>query len=186
MVTNKSQLFMLTGERGVGKTTFCKALASHARQNGWRVGGIITPVIFAGNEKVGILAENLDSGETHPLASLAQNAPFDMSLGKWYFDRSVIDWGNQVIHDSLPCDLLIIDEYGPLELLRHEGWWTSVDVFNSHAYRAGLVVVRPELEALARQALNTGETLFLGDARQTGQLVRDLWSEISSRNIAHG
>jgi len=148
---------MLTGQRGVGKTTFCHALTSHALLEGWQVSGIITPVIFAGNEKVGILAESLETGEARPLASLDRTALFDLPVGKWYFDRSVIAWGNQVIRDSIPCDLLIIDEFGPMELIRHKGWWE-----------------------IARQTFNIAGTIIVGDGRQTDQLVRDFWSKIST------
>ena len=180
METGQSRLWMLTGQRGVGKTTFCHALTSHALLEGWQVSGIITPVIFAGNEKVGILAESLETGEARPLASLDRTALFDLPVGKWYFDRSVIAWGNQVIRDSIPCDLLIIDEFGPMELIRHKGWWDSVDIFDRDEYRAALVVVRPELQEVARQTFNIAGTIIVGDGRQTDQLVRDFWSKIST------
>ena len=171
---------MLTGQRGAGKTAFCQALTSNARLEGWRVSGLITPAIIAGESKVGILAESLETGEARPLASLDQTATFDLPVGKWYFDRSVIAWGNQVIRDSIPCDLLIIDEFGPMELIRHKGWWDSVDIFDSNDYRAALLVVRPELQEVARQTFNIAGTIIVGDGRQTDQLVRDFWSKIST------
>lgn len=169
---------MLTGQRGVGKTTFCKTLASHARLEGWSVGGLLTPAIFIGGEKAGILAESLKTGETRPLASLDPIAPFDLAVGKWYFNRSAIAWGNQVIQNSVPCDLLIIDEFGPMELIRHQGWWDSFDIFESNDYRVALFVVRPELQEIAQKKLNISETIILGDPHDIDQLVQSFWSGI--------
>ncbi len=182
METVNSRLWLLSGQRGVGKTAFCVALARLAQLEGWQVGGLLTPAIFTGGAKTGILAENLKTGETRPLASLVQSASFDLPLGKWYFDRSVIAWGNRVLRDSLPCDLLIIDEYGPLELLRHEGWWASVDVLSRKEFRAALVVVRPELEGFARQALNISRTIILGYDQAIEPSVRSFWAKISGND----
>lgn len=173
---------MMTGQRGVGKTTYCKALTSHARLGRWSVGGIITPAIFAGNEKVGILVESLKTGEARPLASLDRTATFDLPVGKWYFDRSVIAWGNQVIQESIPCDLLIVDEFGPMELIRHKGWWDSVDIFDSNEYRAALVVVRPELQEVAQQTLNISGTILLGNDQAIEPSVRSFWAMISGND----
>jgi len=172
MRPDHSRLWLLTGQRSVGKTTFCGALASHARLVGWSVGGLLTPAIFTGADKTGILVESLVTGETRPLASLDQIAAFDLQVGKWYFDRSVIEWGNQVIQNSVPCDLLIIDEFGPMEFLRHKGWWDSVDIFDSHEYLAALVVVRPELQEIACEMLNVSEVISLDAAHNSDQSMQ--------------
>ena len=180
METVNSRIWLLSGQRGAGKTAFCQTLISHARLEGWQVGGLITPAIITGKSKIGILAESLKTGETRPLASLDQSASLDLPVGKWYFDRSVIAWGNRVIQESNPCDLLIVDEFGPMELIRHKGWWDSVGIFDSNEFRVALVVVRPELQEVARQALNISRTIILGEGQQTDQLVQDFWSKIAT------
>ena len=41
------QTILLTGRRGVGKTTVCQAVAELARRRGYRPGGMITPALYA-------------------------------------------------------------------------------------------------------------------------------------------
>ena len=53
----------------------------------------------------------------------------------------------------LPCDLFIVDELGPLELIRAEGWVNALETLRQPTYRVGVVVIRPELVEAACQAL---------------------------------
>jgi nucleoside-triphosphatase THEP1 len=152
---------MVTGPRGVGKTTFCRLLAGQARTAGWDVAGLLSPAIVEDGLKTGILAEDVRTSEQRPLASAASHPPFDLQLGNWFFDRASIDWGNRVLVTCLPCDLLIVDEIGPLELLRCAGWTSALTVLRRPNYRLGLVVVRPELQETARARLPVAGTIPL-------------------------
>ena len=53
---------------------------------------------------------------------------------------------------SLDHARLVIDELGPLEFLRGEGWMAGFEAVNSGEYRVALLVIRPSLlkEALSR------------------------------------
>jgi nucleoside-triphosphatase len=157
------RLWTLTGPRGVGKTTFCRLLAGYARTAGWDVAGLISPTIVEEGLKTGILAEDLRIKEQRPMASVSSHPPFDLQLGKWFFDCAALDWGNHVLENCLPCDLLIVDELGPLELLRGEGWTAALSVLRQPTYRLGLIVVRPELQETARARLPVAGTIFLDD-----------------------
>jgi len=155
-----SPLWVLTGERGIGKTTHCRTLVEQARAAGWDVAGLLSPAVFENGIKTGILAENLRTGETHPLAIAASafNSPlstFHLSLGTWLFDPSVIAWGNQILQSRLPCDLFIIDELGPLEFFRGEGWDNAFEDLRQVRYRPGVVVIRPEcFDAFAKMGFS--------------------------------
>ena len=46
------QTILLTGRRGVGKTTVCQAVAELARRRGYRPGGMVTPALYACPELV--------------------------------------------------------------------------------------------------------------------------------------
>ncbi len=175
-----SQRWMLTGGRGVGKTTLCRALAERARLDGWDVAGLLSPAVFEGKIKTGILAENARTGETRPLAGLKTYGSFDLPLGRWFFDRSTLDWGNRVLESSLPCRLLIIDELGPLELTRQEGWQAAFDVLRRGEYEIALVVVRPELQEVARQSLSLSETITIDQTQRIDQGVRFYWPKIKA------
>jgi hypothetical protein len=53
---------------------------------------------------------------------------------------------------AVPCGLLVVDELGPLEFERAQGWLSGLTALDSGEYELGLVVIRPELmgAALAR------------------------------------
>jgi hypothetical protein len=151
-------LWVLTGERGVGKTTHCRVLVEQARASGWDVAGLLSPGIFKDGVKTGILTQNLRTGESRPLAVLATHSPLTthhLPLGQWLFDPSVIAWGNQIFQSRQPCDLFIVDELGPLEFFRGEGWINAFDALRQVPYRLGVVVIRPEcIDAFAKMGFS--------------------------------
>jgi nucleoside-triphosphatase THEP1 len=152
MDVNAPHLWLLTGLIGEGKTTFCRHLAQYARDLGWQVAGLLSPAWMDRDKKIGILAENLRNGEQHTLATTASQPHTGLQLGPWHFNERVLDWGNQVITESSPCDLLIVDELGPLEFNRQVGLTAAFEVLSVGLYRVGCVVIRPSLleAALAR------------------------------------
>jgi len=151
-------LWVLTGERGVGKTTHCRVLVEQARASGWDVAGLLSPGRFKDGVKTGILTQNLRTGESRPFAVLAIQSPLTthhLPLGQWLFDPSVIAWGNQILQSRRPCDLFIIDELGPLEFFRGEGWINAFDALRQVPYRLGVVVIRPEcIDAFAKMGFS--------------------------------
>ncbi|KAF0108107.1 MAG: Uncharacterized protein FD146_1121 [Anaerolineaceae bacterium] len=177
-------LWLLTGPRGAGKTLFCRRFAEHARAAGWEAAGLLSPAVFENGVKTGILAENLQTGETRPLASAASRPPFDLQLGDWFFDRAALDWGSRVLEDSLPCDLLIVDELGPLELLRAAGWASALPALRQTAYRLGLIVVRTELAANARAALPVAGTIHLDRSSAPEAEALRWWEQLSGDSPA--
>jgi len=175
-----TQVWMLTGERGAGKTSLCRALAVQAHQQGWDAAGVISPAVFENGGKTGILVEDVRRGESHPLAALEATGRFALPVGKWFFDRTVLDWGDKVIASSPPCDLLIVDELGPLELLQGGGWQSAPKVLRAGGYLLSLVVICPELQALAREMLNISATPTVDQSKSLEQWVHLYWPEIAA------
>jgi nucleoside-triphosphatase THEP1 len=169
---------MVTGPRGAGKTTFCRLLAGHACTAGWDVAGLLSPAVIEEGFKTGVLAEDLRTSEQRPLASAAPHPPFDLQLGDWFFDRAALDWGNHVLETCLPCDLLIVDEIGPLELLRGAGWVSALTVLRQLNYRLGLIVVRPELQETFRARMPVVGTIPLDDPLCLEGNVHACWERL--------
>lgn len=156
--------YLLTAPSGAGKTTFCAELARQARSRGLDVAGILCPPVFENGLKTGILAQDLRTGETRPLAVLAAQSPIpndQLPLGQWLFSTESLAWGNAVLQTALPCDLLIIDELGPLEFFRGQGWQAARHILPRDEYRAAVVIVRPDLAQNALDMVGEAEILPL-------------------------
>lgn len=175
-------IYLLTAPSGAGKTTFCAAFAEKARATGWDVAGILSLARIEQGVKVGILAKNLRTGETRCLASLDRESPKDFAFGGWYFDVYTLEWGNAVVAGSTPCDLLIVDEIGPLELILQMGWQSAFEILARGEYRVALVVIRPVLEDLARQRLRVSEIIRINQPADVEEQVQSCWLKI----LKHG
>jgi nucleoside-triphosphatase THEP1 len=61
------------------------------------------------------------------------------------FDPEVFERGARVLAHATPCDLLVVDELGPIELLGGRGWANALEVLRPGNFGTALVVCRPEL-----------------------------------------
>ncbi len=156
---------LITGDFERGKTTLCGEVASLARGAGWSVRGVLSPAVFEGERKVGIDLVDASTGQRRRLAHLAQPADKGLRTTRWGFVEDTVEWGNALLGaatgsgDSIPCDLLIIDELGPLELVRGEGWLNGLKAVNTGAYRLALIVIRPPLLSIALEKWPDAEVI---------------------------
>ncbi len=138
------RVLVLSGPSGCGKTRLCARVAELARAQGLAVGGVLTPARFEGERKVGLDVQDLRTAQAWPLAEAAPG-PDGPATGAWHFHSAGLQAGRQALERATPCHILIVDELGPLELERGEGWQVALDVLASGQFRLGLVVVRPAL-----------------------------------------
>lgn len=139
-------LLLLSGERGVGKSTACQRLVELLDRRGWRLGGILTLTL---DQERYVL--DVATGARRLLAAegVGLEGP---RWGRFAFCQAAFDWSNRIVQEALsdPLDLLLLDELGPLELERQEGFWPAWQALLA-AKRIGLVVVRPALLAAAQE-----------------------------------
>jgi iron complex transport system ATP-binding protein len=145
------QLILVTGLSGAGKTTWCAQLAKLATEQGLSVTGILSPGIFKGDRKIGIGVKVLHTNEHRQLAKLREDEDARLATPRWTFDPEAIEWANNNLEESPVGDLLIIDELGPLEFLRNEGWVAGLSRIDAGDYRVACVVVRSSLLPKALQ-----------------------------------
>ena len=152
--THNATLYIITGSRGAGKTTFCQTLVRAARAAGWQVAGLISNPVYESTRRTQIMAEDLRSGETRLLATRKDpDQPVQgIATRNWLFDPKTIGWGNTVLNNSLPADLFVMDELGTLEFERQQGWQAGLTAIDSRRFTIALLVMRPELlgDALQR------------------------------------
>lgn len=172
-------LILISGEYGSGKSKLCQAVADEAQQRGWQLSGILSPGEWQNGQPIGKYAKNNKTGEIRPLAFTSPHSKADLHLGDWYFDQDTLAWGNSILQHSTPSGLLIVDELGPLELLLHEGWQYGIKALQSQQYQAALVVIRPELIAVARQVFPVRSEICIENVSCLPKLANDVLIKIS-------
>ena len=148
-----SPIIGITGEKGSGKTSLCEWCASEYRSRGFDVAGIISPGSFVDGEKKKILAKDIRSGDTRVLAEKLTQLDTSSITPAWEIVDSTLDWGNNILKNSVPCDLLIIDELGQLELIYRKGWMSAFQILEAKRFHLALVVVRSQMLSKAKEIL---------------------------------
>ncbi|MFW6082910.1 MAG: nucleoside-triphosphatase [Chloroflexota bacterium] len=133
------QILILTGARRVGKTTVCSKAVRLAKKQDLTCGGLLTLAEHGGRDVVDVKSERQRRLTQCP------DATHRIVQGRFCFDPDTLRWGNRVLARATPCDLLVIDEIGPLELARNQGWTSYRYVLKAGRFALALVVVRSEL-----------------------------------------
>ena len=139
------RIIILTGERGVGKSTVCRETIALAQARGYTCGGILT--LSHPDGTLDVL--DVRSGDVRRL-TLEPDAGPAVTQGRFRFNPETLAWGNAALAHALPAHLLVVDELGPLEIERGEGWLNAPDLLCRTDFALALVVVRPELVARAQ------------------------------------
>jgi nucleoside-triphosphatase len=148
----KPRIAIVSGVTEIGKTTVCSRIVALGRARNLAVTGILSLPRMVAGSKIGIDIENLSSGLRRPLAEAItgiradnERVPGEIATGGWRFHEDALDWGSDLLCSATPCDILIVDEIGPLELVNGEGWTIALDVLRASRYRLAVAVVRPAL-----------------------------------------
>jgi len=165
-------IYVIPGERGSGKSTVCARVAREAAGRGLAVAGILTERQDDADLGSARRVVDVRSGEARLFGSqdreraryraegtgrVASDAALSDPLTPgWEFDSGAFAWASAVLDRSTPCDLLVIDEIGPLELRGGRGWVRALEVLGSAGYRAALVVCRPILVQELQDRLRAG------------------------------
>ena len=140
-----ANLILLTGARESGKTSLLIQVLEKCHEGGIDAAGVISPAVFINGDKTGIDLLDVRSGERRTLAELRKTDSSGIMTDRWAFDGQTLEWGNHILGSAIPCDLLLIDELGPIELDKGLGLQNGISALNSGDYRAAVVVIRPEL-----------------------------------------
>lgn len=101
----------VTGSPGVGKSTLVQKAAV---ATGCHVGGVLARDKRFKDRRIGFELLDLATGATGILADEAGSGP---QLGKYRVHPEELDRvGAQAIENGLGCDLIVVDEVGPMEL----------------------------------------------------------------------
>ena len=179
---SSGEIVLLTGSISSGKTSFCLDLAQLAKSMGLDVAGMISPAVFTESNKTAIDALDLRSWERKRLADLRTSKKRELETQRWSFHPTAVRWGNQVLAEAVPCDLLIIDELGPLEFDRSEGWVEGLSAIDSRRYQLAVGVIRPSLLNTAREAWKISREINLDLPRTSHPSGKELLTSLTRDN----
>jgi len=146
-------LILWTGPKHCGKTTSATRLAQVARAEGFNVAGLLAPSLYHNSKLLGF--DVLDF-QNQTRAPLARRKISQSKAGPFTFIADGLKFGNAVLsaEATKSADLIIVDEFGPLEL-KGQGWRRNVDSLLISSNAVVLLVVRQELADPVRQVYET-------------------------------
>jgi nucleoside-triphosphatase THEP1 len=179
---SNSALFLLTGWRGAGKTSLLQELVEAAKQARWTVCGLLSPARLENGQRTGIYVIDVHSGTRRLLASRIVGELNGPQFGHWTFDSEAFAWGNALLKRAPPSNLFVLDELGPLEFDRQQGWTAGFDLLaKPAACRLAIVVVRPEYVEAFLQRYPRAETVTIQNPAEVDRLVRQFpWARYRS------
>ncbi|MBI5253722.1 MAG: NTPase [Euryarchaeota archaeon] len=101
---------LITGLPGCGKTTLCRKIIQALKDK--KIGGILSEEIREGGERKGFRIVDIKTGAEGILAHVAQRE--GPRVGKYRVNLGDVDKFSGAMEED--CDLVIIDEVGPMEL----------------------------------------------------------------------
>ena len=126
-IKKKSNVIIITGEIGSGKTTLISGISSLLKELGIKTGGIIAPAIYEQENKTGY---NIIDESTGCKMQLSQIEEIDgvPRVGRYFFIPEALDYGRNAlsVEKNLKSQIVLIDEIGAWEL-QGQGWASSLN-----------------------------------------------------------
>ena len=164
LLSNKdlsNSIHLISGASGTGKTLWCTQLLHEAKSLGLDVKGLVSLPVFENGQKIGINLQDLESGSINPLGYKTDVNDDLVSIGQWKLDSTTLEWGNRILASIQSCQILIIDELGPLEFNENSGLFESFELLESGQYNIAFVVIRPGLIPKALSKWPSAEIHFI-------------------------
>jgi len=169
---------LVVGEPVSGKTSWCREYIDEQRKRGATVGGILCPAIEHQRQRVGSNVLDLLTDQAVPFARLSRHGSFKSGkkIGDYTISKDGILFACGAIERAVEsnCDLVVIDEVGPLEL-GGEGLMPAVELAVASAVSV-LVVVRNSLREALQKRFPEYEFVVVADltrSRSNGSGLAD-------------
>lgn len=138
------KVYIISGHSNDGKTNWITKAVEFLKDKNLSVSGVVAPGVWDGDEKKAIDSILLPDEE---LVHLAVRKP-DFSEGysrKWKFDDEVMEKINNHLGNLGDCDYVVIDEIGPLEVIKKQGFTNALKILEQGNFKNVIVAVRPSL-----------------------------------------
>jgi len=139
MLDEKCGLILLTGKKQGGKTTVLQRLVERLKREKFKIAGFVAPSVYKGAFLPGFDLVDIQSGRSMKFARRKTAAQ------AFQFSDQGLEFGRKILEseEARNADLIIIDEFGPLEL-EGDGWRKDTDLLLENK-NCLLLVVREEL-----------------------------------------
>ncbi len=171
---------IISGEKNTGKTRLCARLIASLKENGKNVTGIISPGLYQGGKKVGIMAEDVRSGQARQIATYrAPGWDPKRPQREWVFNSENLEWANRMFEKAAPTDYLFIDEIGFLELEENAGWIAGLKIITEGQFNRAFIVVRPDLLDIAGKRWGNHEVIMVKAGDDLEEIKRRILNHLS-------
>lgn len=135
------RIFILSGERGQGKTWYIREIINLLRQEEITVSGIYSDRVMNEDTTIGYDVVDIKSGEREVFLRLTGEPQFEQ-IGRYYIHPNGLRMGtNSLLTTGSDCDIVVIDEVGQLEL-KDRGWSDSLNQLRHRNQRHLLLTTR--------------------------------------------
>jgi nucleoside-triphosphatase THEP1 len=123
----KSDVVIITGEIGSGKTTLISGISSRFSDSGVKTGGIIAAAVYENERKTGYKIHDVATGQKMLLSQI-NDADGMARVGRYFFIPEAIDFGRNAlsVEKNRNAQVVLIDEIGAWEL-QGQGWASSLN-----------------------------------------------------------
>lgn len=139
---------IITGSRGVGKTTFLLKQIAKLKKQGHYPSGVMTPAMYDNDgRKVGFFALDISSSEQWELGR-SDKLLCGPSYGPYSFSEMGFARANKILNQVLRegSEDVFLDEIGPLELEKNYGFISVLSLISGFNLKRNLyLVIRSEL-----------------------------------------
>ena len=149
-------IFILTGERQSGKTTFLIELIRIIREKGFNPRGFISEGVHEGENRIGFNLTDISTGSKIELCNMVER-PGMIKQGRFWFSREALDTGEEILRQAVSskAEVIVIDEVGHLEI-SGKGWYDAIESATATSDAVHIWTVRKSLINKAARRWNTG------------------------------
>jgi nucleoside-triphosphatase THEP1 len=138
------QPVLVVGSKNSGKTTYMQYLTDRAIKSGLTVGGFLCVAEDSSSRKEKYSLLDTRTGQKKIFATKKFSTDMTIQYGKYYFHPEAIQFGHNIIQSSLDRDIIMLDEYGPLEK-QGKGFRQSLEYLLEKYNHLIVIAVRPIL-----------------------------------------
>jgi nucleoside-triphosphatase THEP1 len=158
---SKRGIFIITGQRAQGKTTYAINLVKLLRQMHIRVAGFFSIRLMDGEVTTGYDLEDADTGKRERLLGTGEEGGVGR-IGKFTICEEGFSSGLKILHSQLHGrnGLVLIDEVGMLEI-GGGGWSEMLDLLIAKSHNHLLLIVRDEFIEQVIEKFGLQDPIFL-------------------------